>query len=194
MAHPEKHQQGSQSSDARLTPLAGSDKAWLREFSKGDLPAYWQAINDPEIAFYTGHCSPISFEEVEKWYSQSVLNDPGSLDTFFAICQPGSDSFIGTLWLWNASGFDGHCELSIFISVRELWETGIASEAVRLGIDYAFKDLGLEKVWLHVDDWNQRAINCYERCGFEREGLLRRHRRLPDGWSDMVVMSVLRSG
>lgn len=192
MGHPEQHQREPHSCKVKFKLLAGSDKAWLREFSKGDMLAYWQAVNDPEIAFYTGHCPPIAFEEVESWYASTVHADPGSLDTFFTICQPGSEAFVGTVWLWNSSGFDGHCELSIFISVKELWETGIGSEAVRLAVYYAFNELGLEKVWLHVDDWNQRAIKCYEKIGFEREGVLRRHRRLPDGWSDMVVMSVLR--
>ena len=193
MAFPEQHLQHAQSCDGKFTPLAGSNKAWLREFSKGDLLAYWQAVNDPNIAFYTGHCTPIPFEEVESWYSQTVLGNPGSLDTYLAICQPGSDAFVGTVWLWQSSALDGHCELSIFISDKDLWATGIGSESVRLAVGYAFRELGLEKVWLHVDDWNLRAIKCYEKCGFEREGLLRRHRRLPDGWSDMVVMSVLRS-
>ena len=175
------------------TPLGRSPRAWLRPFGRGDLPPYWQAVNDPEIAHFTGHVPPLAFEEIEAWYAHCVLGSEGSLDRYFSVCAPGSDVFVGNVWLWNSNPLDGHCEVSVLISDKSLWGTGIGTDAVRLAVEHAFEELGLEKVWLRVDAWNERAIKCYEKCGFETEGRLRRHRRTTDGWSDMLVMSVLRS-
>ena len=41
--------------------------------------------------------------------------------------------------------------------------------------------------------FNRRAINCYLACGFRQEGIRREAELYPDGWHDMVFMSVLRS-
>jgi len=193
MAFQHQHAQELTSMEVTSAPLAESERCWLRPFSKGDLLQYWKAINDPEIAHFTGHCPPVPYEEVEFWYAQSVLRDSGSLDTYMTICMNGSESFTGSVWLWNSNALDGHCELSVFVSEKDLWSTGIGTEAVRLAVGYAFEQLGHEKVWLHVDEWNRRAVKCYEKCGFEHEGVLRKHRRMPDGWSNMAVMSILRA-
>ena len=181
------------SDDTYERAFGKSEKAWLRPFGRGDLLPYWQAVNNPEIAHFTGHVPPLAFEELEAWYAQSVMGQEGSLDRYFSVCAPGSEVFVGCVWLWNSSPLDGHCELSVFISDKSLWGAGIGTEAVRLAVELAFDELGLEKVWLRVDAWNERAVKSYEKCGFETEGRLRRHRRTPEGWSDMLVMSVLRS-
>jgi RimJ/RimL family protein N-acetyltransferase len=50
----------------------------------------------------------------------------------------------------------------------------------------------LRRVDLLTDADNERGLRCYEKCGFVREGLLRK-RRLRFGQPvDMIVMSVLR--
>jgi RimJ/RimL family protein N-acetyltransferase len=43
-----------------------------------------------------------------------------------------------------------------------------------------------------VDADNQRAIRCFEHCGFSREGLLREHRLRGGQPIDMIAMAVLR--
>ena len=35
----------------------------------------------------------------------------------------------------------------------------------------AFDKMNLHRVWLNVYDFNARGIRCYEKCGFEREGV-----------------------
>ncbi len=58
-------------------------------------------------------------------------------------------------------------------------------------IDYAFGDLDLHRVELLADEQNGRAIRCYEKCGFVREGLLRDHRRVDGQFSNTIQMSIL---
>lgn len=33
--------------------------------------------------------------------------------------------------------------------------------------------MNMHRVYLHVYDFNERAIRCYEKCGFKKEGLIR---------------------
>jgi len=63
---------------------------------------------------------------------------------------------------------------------------------VRTLLSYAFGPLGLHRVELRVDHPNARAIRCYEKCGFRREGLQREDRRQTDGtYHHSIVMDIL---
>ena len=68
---------------------------------------------------------------------------------------------------------------------------GIGTALLRAGIAWA-RGAGAHKVALQVWPHNQAAIALYEKLGFQREGLLRRHYRRRNGelW-DAVVMGLL---
>ncbi|MGZ8782639.1 MAG: N-acetyltransferase family protein [Gaiellaceae bacterium] len=53
------------------------------------------------------------------------------------------------------------------------------------------RDAGVSKLELHVFPWNEPAILLYERFGFEREGLRRRHYRRGTDLVDAILMAYL---
>ncbi len=66
------------------------------------------------------------------------------------------------------------------------------SEAKLLQLTYAFEDLGATRVALKTDARNLRSQAAIERLGAVREGVLRRHIRMPDGFlRDTVYYSIL---
>lgn len=91
----------------------------------------------------------------------------------------GND-LIGEIELIDIRRSEGCGELRICIWREELRGQGIGSDAIRLLLDYARMYLRLRLVYLRVYTGNMRAIRCYQRCGFVREGLLRPSARLPE--------------
>lgn len=66
------------------------------------------------------------------------------------------------------------------------------SEAKLLQLGYAFDELGATRVALKTDGRNLRSQAAIERLGAQREGALRRHMRMPDGFiRDTVYFSIL---
>jgi RimJ/RimL family protein N-acetyltransferase len=63
----------------------------------------------------------------------------------------------------------------------------IINELVRIG----FTELKLHRLDLGVYDFNKQAIKCYEKCGFETEGLLRDNMRFKDVFWSSYNMSIL---
>lgn len=63
----------------------------------------------------------------------------------------------------------------------------IINELVRIG----FYELKLHRIDLGVYDFNKQAIRCYEKCGFENEGLLRDNMRFRDTFWSSYNMSIL---
>ena len=53
------------------------------------------------------------------------------------------------------------------------------------------RDAGVSKLELHVFPWNEPAIQLYERFGFEREGLRRRHYRRGAEYVDAILMAYM---
>jgi RimJ/RimL family protein N-acetyltransferase len=70
--------------------------------------------------------------------------------------------------------------------------TAANTEAKLLQLGYAFDELGATRVALKTDGRNLRSQAAIERLGALREGTLRRHLRMPDGFiRDTVYFSVL---
>jgi len=70
--------------------------------------------------------------------------------------------------------------------------SAVNTEAKLLQLTYAFDTLGAGRVALKTDLRNERSQRAIERLGAVREGVLRRHFRLPDGHvRDTVYYSIL---
>ncbi|MFJ7628502.1 GNAT family N-acetyltransferase [Streptomyces sp. NPDC097595] len=75
---------------------------------------------------------------------------------------------------------------------RAYWRTAVNTETKLLLLTHAFEDLGMGRVQLKTDHLNERSQQAIARLGARREGVLRRHRRRPDGsWRDTVYFSLL---
>lgn len=70
--------------------------------------------------------------------------------------------------------------------------SALNTEAKLLQLTYAFDELGATRVALKTDGRNLRSQAAIARLGAQREGTLRRHLRLPDGFiRDTVYFSIL---
>lgn len=98
---------------------------------------------------------------------------------------------IGTIQLYDINRQDGNCMLGIRIGSKEHQGKGLGAEAIQLLVDYAFKDLKLKRVSLKVYEYNENAIKCYLKTGFEIEGHLRKSAKIEGIYYDEVLMSII---
>ncbi len=66
---------------------------------------------------------------------------------------------------------------------------GLGRALIEIAVDWA-RAVGMGKLTLSVFPGNTRALALYRSCGFEEEGVLRGHVRLPSGDADLVVMGL----
>jgi RimJ/RimL family protein N-acetyltransferase len=126
------------------------------------------------------------------YWADSDKEQKEDKNTFsFRIRTLEDDKLIGFLWLFP-SWSDQVTWLAIAIGEPDYWGRGYGSDALRLAIDYSFRELGQHKVVLGVYSYNTRAIRAYEKVGFVHEA---RHRAMlyRDGQRhDMLLMGILR--
>lgn len=81
----------------------------------------------------------------------------------------------------------------IGISVSEAWQgRGVGKALMEAGMDLADNWLNLTRIELEVYADNEAAIRLYERFGFEREGVARRHAFRDGEYVDAIMMARLR--
>jgi RimJ/RimL family protein N-acetyltransferase len=115
--------------------------------------------------------------------------DPSDLASYAIATRP-EDLAIGMIGL--RSTLLPHCaaELSTWLG-KQYWNQGYGTDAVRTLVDYGFRALRLHKVFLRVLVLNTRAIRCYEKCGFQCEGVHREELYLDGAWHDLMYMGIV---
>jgi RimJ/RimL family protein N-acetyltransferase len=68
---------------------------------------------------------------------------------------------------------------------------GLGDAMMRAAVALAFEQFGMHRVELWVFENNPRAVACYERVGFKREGVARDWFKSDDGYWNMIIMSIL---
>jgi len=101
--------------------------------------------------------------------------------------------FIGVTGLHGLSVRHRHVQFGISIGVKAMWGKGYGTEAAQLLVRHAFQTLNLNRVQLDVYEFNQKAIRCYEKAGFQIEGRLRESFFAEGRYWDTLVMGILRS-
>jgi RimJ/RimL family protein N-acetyltransferase len=165
-----------------------SENLALTPLRSGDLPALFEWINDRELVTLNGPYKPVSEAEHAAWFA-AIQQRPDVV--IFAIRLLKGDKLIGSCQLLNISQAHGAAELQIRLGDGAERSKGYGTEAVRLLLEFAFKDLRLRRVYLHVLKTNLAAIRVYEKVGFVTEGVLRKAAYIDGEAKDLLVMAVL---
>lgn len=148
---------------------------------------YFHWFNNPEvIGFLESRFLPQSFESlIEYWDAHHDRSDRFS----FAICITSDGRHIGNIKLGPINRTHRQADISFVIGEPGFWSQGYASKAVEFIKNWAFSELGLQKLNAGIYAVNIGSKHVLEKCGFSLEGTL---------WKDVQCMGqridVLRYG
>lgn len=165
----------------------------VRRFQDGDLPAFLEYRNDPEVARY------------QSW---DVIPEPNGLAMIQEQkrIEPGVPGqwFQFAIELKETGQLAGDCGLCVLVQdarqaqlgitlARPYQGKGLAAEAVSAVLDYAFINLDLHRVVATVDAENARSAALMERVGLRREGHFMKNAWFKGHWSDEYLYAVLQA-
>jgi RimJ/RimL family protein N-acetyltransferase len=162
----------------------------LLPFDEAALPLVRAWINDEEVRRGTGTEGPVSDWEHRRWY-ESVMEDPGQRIFVIAQGQGSEATAVGALGLRGINWRSRHAEFWIYLGDHSARGKGLADEASRLLLRFAFGTLGLHRVFLQVNVTNQPAIHLYRQLGFVEEGTLRAAVFADGHFIDRLLLSML---
>lgn len=146
----------------------------LREMTSDDAQAMFDMNNDPEVIRYTGDGPFASLEATREF-----------LSTYYSRQKPGTgrwgieEKATGELIGWAGIKYEedsGAYDIGYRLK-RAHWGRGVATEAARVCIDYAFEQLHVEEIIGRVMHDNIASIRVLEKLGLRylREDLCQDH-------------------
>jgi RimJ/RimL family protein N-acetyltransferase len=175
----------------RPTPVLTSGSVYLRPAERDDLPLFVRWLNDERTSRTLALRSPISLALEEGWFGRLLERHGGDV-WHFVICRVDDGRAVGAIDLHDVDHVNGSAGLGIVIGDPADTNHGYGSDALRALVAFALGELRLERVWLDVYDYNERARRVYERVGFVHEGTLRRALYRAGEFHDVDRMSILR--
>lgn len=166
-----------------------ADDFHLRPLLKSDTSLVYEWFNDPKLVIHNNPDDAISDVDYNVWFER-VMATRSDL-VIFVIEELQTRYTVGTCQLLNINWIHHSAELRIRIATKPFQDDRFHTAAVKLLCRFAFDDLNLHRIYLHVFATNVRAIRTYEKCGFTREGILRDAAFIAGKWVDVFVMGKL---
>ena len=158
----------------------------LRDLEPGDEEQLYRWRQDPLV---------------DRWMSDAAVPDRGAHQRWFVDLLAGAD---GRGWmilrdgapagLMTLTGLASHhrrASWNWFVGDPESRGRGGGRAAQVLGLDKAFCEMGLDKVWAEVMAHNDNALKMMTTAGFVREGYLRDHALKSGQRRDVVLLGIL---
>lgn len=165
---------------------------YLDEIRTTDKAAYLEHFLDPDIHKHTLNIPfPYTDADFDYWFALKIkeTTENGTPVSFGIRRRDG--------FLIGGIGFDGlkigktHAAEIGYWLAKPYWNKGIMTSAVKEACKTAFSDFGLVRVQACVFLGNQGSARVLEKCGFAKEGLLRKYVVKNGHYLDIELFSLI---
>jgi [ribosomal protein S5]-alanine N-acetyltransferase len=173
----------------------------LRELSVNDVQAIAHLMNYNVSKYLYEVPNPYSIQDALN-FIKKARNDFESLSALhFAIEYKGMSElrnncpvFVGSIGLKNINLINKKANLGYWIG-EQYWGRGIATECVRLVINYAFSssDLGLREVIAYVFPENKASIRVLEKNGMKKKGEVHEYHEISKRYRNSLQYIIMKS-
>jgi RimJ/RimL family protein N-acetyltransferase len=166
--------------DIRLEPLTQAHAAGFAEaVTDGRLWELW----------FTVVPRP---DEVPAYIEEALRGQRDGHMLPWAVREVSTGRLVGSTRYHDVAAEIDRVEIGYTWYARTRQRTHVNTTCKRLLLGYAFETLGCQAVGLRTDAFNLRSQRAIEALGAKKDGVLRHHRRRPDGSvRDSVMYSIL---
>lgn len=156
-------------------PTMDLDDIILREITNKDAQAYLDYMSNNQMAgFLTNDNRPKTFdaalEEVSYW--GGLFSSKRSI--YWAIACKESNKMIGTAGFNTISFANARAEISYDLDPH-FWGKGIMRRSIKAILAFSDYTLGIIRIQATVITTNERSIKVLDKCGFQKEGHLKKY-------------------
>lgn len=168
------------------------DKVIITEMSEKDAKEFFSNIKDPEISEYSGPYFATSIQKAEEYIKKCIVNIQKKEAYCLGVYNKKTGQLMGSIGLIKLDEENKNCEIGFWIG-KNYWNMGFMTESVNLIIEYGFKKLGLHRISAFLQERNEGSKKVLEKCGFEREGLLKDTTYKNEKYFNELIYSKLNS-
>ncbi|WLR56801.1 GNAT family protein [Mesobacillus subterraneus] len=168
------------------------DTVKLLPMETGQLDGLWEAGQSQSIWEFTSS-KVRSKEDMKKVIEAAMVEREKGTQIPFIILDKKSNKIVGSSRYLDISGAHRSLEIGWTWYSPDYWRTSVNTETKLLMLQYAFEKMEVNRVQFCTDSRNVRSQNAIARLGAQREGVLRKHRIIADGYiRDTVVYSIIK--
>lgn len=147
---------------------------------------------EPKIWHYMRYGPVTTVGQLTQWVNELLELQAQGTDIPFTVIRLPTGTPIGCTRYLNIDIPNRSVEIGGTWYGLEYQGTLVNTECKYLLLTHAFETLGCVRVWFKTDQRNQRSQRALEKLGVVKEGVLRNHMILPDGYiRDSVVYSLI---
>ena len=161
----------------------------LEQFAAAHLPLFDVLRTDPAVLRFTRIPENASADFGRQWLDRYEQGRRDGTREVFAIVD-GDDAVVGFAAAVSIDREAATAELG-YVVVEHARGRGYASHALSLLTDWGFGELGAERLELLIGVDNEASRRVAEKCGYQREGVLRSFAVKPGVREDMELWSRL---
>lgn len=164
----------------------------LRAIERTDLPELLEWRNRPEYRRYFREYRELSMENQNTWYEKVVNNDPKTI--MFSITDIETNRLLGACGMCYIDWINRNADFSIYIGADNLYiDDKFAPDAGLIMAHYAFKELGLHRVWAEIYEFDELKKKFFENLGFKLECHHRETHWSEGKWHDSLFYSLFEN-
>jgi len=133
-----------------------------------------------------------TIEQLSAWVHELLKLQAAGTDLPFAVIYLAKGCAIGSTRYLEIDRLNRSMEIGGTWYGLDYQGTLVNTECKYLLLKHAFEEIGCLRVWFKTDRRNRRSQRAIEKLGAVKEGVLRNHMILPDGYiRDSVMYSIL---
>jgi ribosomal-protein-alanine N-acetyltransferase len=165
-------------------PQLEHDLVLLRPIEADDIQPWFRYLAQAEVLEQTSWQVHAPDELVQHVWDRAAFTESSTLR--FAVALRSNRALVGTAGFHTISSQHGTAEIAYDLAPA-YWRQGIGSAVCAALVRWAHSAAFIQRVQATVLDSNLRSVAVLERCGFQREGLLRSYRKLRDRYGDFYM-------
>lgn len=168
-------------------PILQGDRLSLEPPRLDDIPLFCDWFAHLEVTRTLLMRFVPSLQQEEEWFKRTAQSDA---IVYWVMRVDGRT--VGASALEEIDWINRHAGSGTIIGDPADWGKGYASEATRLRTDYAFQELGLERLETQSFAENSRMHRALEKSGYQMIGRRRRYVYKGGEWHDSLLFELLR--
>lgn len=164
----------------------------LRAIKKEDLHQLLEWRNRPEYRCYFREYRELSFEHQKKWHERVSSSETNNI--MFSIVEIDSNKLLGACGLCHIDWINRSADFSIYIGTNNIYiDNQFAFDSAKLILNYAFKELNLNRIWAEIYDFDEPKKNLFKDLEFTLEGNHRQTYWHDGKWFNSLFYGILSS-
>lgn len=179
----------SESKENKPLPFIEGENVSLCPANADHINLYAAWMNNPKIRKYARYELPQTIEEVKKLFEPK--KEAVKTEIFFEIWHNKDEKPIGYAGLIRIQWFTRNAHIFYLIDPN-YWGKSLGTEAGKLVIDYAYKELNLHKITARMFAPNKSSLRVAEKIGLKHEITLKKEVYIDGEHIDVLEYAIFK--